>query len=257
MCSAASCLYCAASLKQARSGHWKIITLMRQLCAVEMRCGWFLTPCRNKDRIHPEWPTFSERLAQGRQVSRWCTPFPWLHWTMANEKHEGPLSADTAPSPLLSSACSGALPGENLGLDCACTHTQTLHTGKRNTSWDHILDLPKESWEKGNQRCTVKKTEITQGWGQSLQLGRWRLSSDGAGRKDSAHPIGLFQGNPQWYPNHPSSVSAKPLQITWQTNFQPPVSRSPAQLGCLTPSVHECGRAGGLHRHQYTSARTN
>lgn len=157
MCSAASCPYCAASLKQARSGHWKIITLMRQLCAVEMRCGWFLTQRRNKDRIYPEWPTFSERLAQGRQVSRWCTPFPWLRWTMANEKHEGPLRADTAPSPLLSSACRGALPGENLDLDCACTHTQTLHTGSAMHPGTTFRICPKKAGKRGTNAVLSKR----------------------------------------------------------------------------------------------------
>lgn len=89
---------------------------------------------------------------------RCSTPFPRLHRTMANEKHEGPLaqtpSLTRSSSPAQHSAL--ALPREELDLDWV--HERTLHTR-------HLVqDFPEKPGESGaNKKMGITQAEPVAG----------------------------------------------------------------------------------------------
>lgn len=163
-----------------------------------------------QDRTGTERPEFSELLAAigGSPVcaarSQSCSP-------------DKPLQVQAGSIPAATHAW--ALAGAHLLL-----HTNThTHAGtcRRLVFW-HCRALGKgEVTLHHAQDCD--EMGISAFWDQSA-----------AGRKGSAHPPGLFQGNPQRHPNPPSAASTH-LTSAWVIPSPAPGSGG---TGCLSLSVH-------------------
>lgn len=164
---------------------------------------------------------------------RCSTPFPELHRATANEKHEGPLHADTFLHRLLqpSSVHSAlALPREELDLDQV--HEQTLHT------WHLLPDLPEKPGESG----TNKKMGITQ-------------AEPAAGQRKAEWPQGGQEGERPSHRALPGKRTAIPKpsflavsvtsQITQKSNF-PSLPRGANGAYC-PESSSTAGVCTGIH----------